>query len=89
MWEGIEVDTDIVVTHGPVRNIGDFIPSTRECVGCEDLLARLEIVKPKVCIFGHIHEGYGVYPSEHTIYINASICDANYTPTNKPHVIEL
>lgn len=89
VWEGIELDTDIVVTHGPVRNIGDFIPSSREYVGCEDLLARLQIVQPKLCIFGHIHEAYGVYPTDRTIYINASICDANYDPTNKPHIIEL
>jgi Icc-related predicted phosphoesterase len=51
-------------------------------------MARVESVKPKVHAFGHIHESYGWYYNEYTIFVNASICNESYAPVNKPYVIE-
>lgn len=89
VWNTIPEDTDVVITHGPPYQILDFIPATRENVGCKDFLARMEVVQPKLCVFGHIHEGHGSYALPGTTYINASICDANYDPTNKPQIFEI
>ena len=89
VWNTIPNDTDIIITHGPPAKIGDFIPSSREYVGCSDLLHRIQVIQPKLVCFGHIHESYGAHKVDETLYVNASICDANYDPTNKPHVIEL
>ena len=40
-------------------------------------------------VFGHIHEGYGVYTNEDTSFVNASICTRDYHPTNKPIIIDI
>ena len=58
-------------------------------VGCELLLNRIMDINPLVNVFGHIHEGYGVYTNENTTFVNASICTADYRPTNKPIIIDL
>lgn len=89
VWNTIPNDTNVLITHGPPAKIGDFIPSSREYVGCSDLLHRIQVILPKLVVFGHIHESYGMQTIDDTIYANASICDANYDPTNKPFVIQL
>jgi len=89
VWNTIPNDTDVIITHGPPARIGDFIPSTREYVGCSDLLHRIQVIQPKLVCFGHIHEGYGLHEIDETIFVNASICDANYDPTNKPVIIKI
>jgi Icc-related predicted phosphoesterase len=89
VWNTIPNDTDVIITHGPPAKIRDFIPSSREYVGCSDLLHRIQVIQPKLVCFGHIHEGYGLHKIDETTFVNASICDANYDPTNKPVKIEL
>jgi hypothetical protein len=37
-------------------------------------------------VFGHIHEGYGTSAEGPTTFLNASICDLAYRPTNAPLV---
>ena len=37
-WAAVPDGTHVVVTHGPAAGHGDFVPSRREHVGCEDLL---------------------------------------------------
>ncbi|KAG9235206.1 ser/Thr protein phosphatase family protein [Amylocarpus encephaloides] len=49
---------DIVMTHGPPHNILDT--TTSGPVGCESLLRAVSRARPKLCCFGHIHEGYGM-----------------------------
>jgi Icc-related predicted phosphoesterase len=95
-WEKIPDDTDVLITHGPPHGILDLVPASgfdRNCVdvrvGCEELRDRILEVKPKVHVFGHIHEGYGRIDSEGTTYVNASICDGRYRPNNKPIVVEI
>ena len=38
----------------------------------------LGIDKPKLVVYGHIHEGSGIYEYEDSILINASIVDRSY-----------
>ena len=86
-WALIPRATDVLITHGPPLNILDAIGD--EHVGCADLLLRVQDIRPRVHIFGHIHEGSGVIVRDGTTYVNASICDAHYKPVNPIRVIDL
>jgi predicted phosphohydrolase len=88
VWAKIPSDTDVLVTHGPPYGVLDQVPGG-EHVGCEELLKALPRVRPKVHIFGHIHEGYGVLEQDGTIFVNASTCNERYRPVNAPVIINL
>jgi len=60
-----------------------------ENVGCADLLEVVDEIKPKLHIFGHIHEGFIVTARGQITYINASSCDHLFQLTNEPIVYEL
>jgi predicted phosphohydrolase len=70
-WALIPDDTDVLVTHGPPFGIGDRTWSGSH-VGCEDLLRRVRQVRPRLHVFGHIHEGGGVYREDATVFVNAT-----------------
>ena len=84
VWRGIPDDTDIIITHGPAKGYGDFTVNDRSHVGCEHLRYRIHEIKPKLHVFGHIHEGAGVIKEVDITYINASILDERYEVVNKP-----
>jgi len=93
-WDMIPDDTDILVTHGPPYGHGDelamkFRRDGEERVGCVDLMNRIKEVKPKISVFGHIHEGYGVTEEDGIKFINASCLNENYRPVNPPIIIDL
>ena len=90
-WQLIPEDTDVLITHGPPKGIGDEVTVGFKCqnVGCVDLLARIHHLSLKAHIFGHIHEGYGEYRIAQTKLINASICTTRYEPLNAPIVVEI
>ena len=85
-WELIPDNTDIVITHGPVFGILDGTLAGKH-VGCISLLDRINEIKPKYHICGHIHEAYGIVNEEYTTFINCSIVDINYYVANKPIII--
>jgi Icc-related predicted phosphoesterase len=87
-WDMIPTKVDVLVTHGPPLGHGDAT-WRGEHAGCHDLLAAVERIRPKLHIFGHIHEGAGVTESDHTTFVNASSCDAFFSPVNPPIVIDL
>jgi Icc-related predicted phosphoesterase len=86
-WDLIPENTDILITHGPPFSHADQT-SGGEQVGCKDLLEVVEKIKPKLHVFGHIHEGYGLTHNESTTFMNASICDETYQPHNTPIVFK-
>ncbi len=90
-WQEIPENTDVLITHGPPKGIGDMADMGFKSlnVGCLDLLERIDQLALKAHIFGHIHEGYGLYQRGNTRLINASICTARYEPTNLPVVLDL
>lgn len=58
-WDQIPDETDVLITHGPPLGILDQAYDGHQC-GCPDLLTTIkERVKPRLHIFGHIHEGHG------------------------------
>jgi Icc-related predicted phosphoesterase len=87
-WKLIPKNTDVLVTHGPPAGILDQVNADRG-VGCEDLLKRINSIKPKVHVFGHIHEAYGSEVSGYTKFINASILDEKYQIANEPILFSL
>lgn len=87
-WNQIPDNVDILITHGPPYNILD--PGRDEPhVGCKDLAARINVVKPRLHLFGHCHSGYGRLSLGRTLYINAAACDELHNLVNKPQVISL
>jgi len=50
---------DIMLTHGPPHGILDRVHYGNENAGCENLLRAATRVRPRLHVFGHIHEGYG------------------------------
>ena len=50
---------DVVMTHGPPKNIRDLSALGRVHAGCDDLLEAVRKARPRVHCFGHIHEGWG------------------------------
>ncbi len=86
-WDMIPADIDILVTHGPPFGILDRT-RTGERVGCEDLLESLKRIKPKIHVFGHIHEGYGTIERDDVLFVNASVLNLSYQATQNPITVE-
>ena len=73
-WAKIPDDTQLLITHGPPAGIGDRTHDGRR-VGCEDLLRRVREVRPRLHVFGHIHEAAGRYDEDGTTFVNACVED--------------
>ena len=84
IWENIPEDTDVLITHGPPHKILDKVMYDHLHVGCEELIKRIDVVKPKIHLFGHIHETYGHEEKDGIHFVNASICNRGYDPINNP-----
>jgi len=58
-------------------------------VGCLDLLERVGHLNLTAHVFGHIHEGYGLYDRDGLRFVNASICNARFQPVNPPIILDI
>lgn len=54
-WPGV----DVMLTHGPPHGVFDRVVPGGGNVGCENLMRAVRRARPRVHVFGHIHEGYG------------------------------
>ena len=90
VWGKIPDDTDILITHGPPYGILDST-DLDDHVGCRALLSRVQAIRPKLHVFGHIHEGHGKeqVDEQSTIFVNASICDGRGKAVQSAIVVEL
>nr|3RL3_A Chain A, Metallophosphoesterase MPPED2 [Rattus norvegicus] len=89
-WNLIPEGTDILMTHGPPLGFRDWVPKELQRVGCVELLNTVQRrVRPKLHVFGGIHEGYGTMTDGYTTYINASTCTVSFQPTNPPIIFDL
>jgi len=87
----IPTDVDILITHSPPFTVRDETVDGRQ-VGSPSLTAHiLSRLRPKLHVFGHIHEAYGIdtYQWTPTKFVNASHVNERYEPVNKPVRIEL
>jgi predicted phosphohydrolase len=87
-WESIPTGIDVLVTHGPPAGILDRT-SRGEHVGCADLRRELLRIRPRLHVFGHIHEAYGTVEIDGTRFVNASNCTERYHPVQPPIVVDL
>ncbi len=87
-WALVPDGVDVLMTHGPPAEVLDRTAND-EGVGCRDLSRALERIRPRLHVFGHIHESYGRLERDGTTYVNASNCDLKYRPVQAPIVVEL
>ena len=89
-WEAIPDNTDILITHGPAFGTLDTVKGREwDNLGCELLAQRIEVIKPKIHICGHIHYGRGYKPYHDTAFVNASSLGEDYEYQNKPIILIL
>ena len=89
VWSKIPNGTDVLITHGPPHGRGDITLHSGN-FGCVNLLEEIQQrVKPRLHIYGHIHEGYGASFDGSTLYVNASSLDIGYEAINPCIVIDL
>jgi Icc-related predicted phosphoesterase len=95
-------DIDILVTHGPPYGLMDEVDEVTKWgtkqfnAGSRSLLKKVFQIRPKLHVFGHIHEGYGKHdhvPREGSSeelgitpikFVNCSHVNERYQPVNKP-----
>ena len=87
-WDMIPSDTDILITHGPPTAILDKSIDGKHC-GSQSLFQKIiRTTQIKLHVFGHIHEDYGIVEYQDKTFVNCSIMNENYKPTNKPVRLE-
>lgn len=87
-WNAIDVDTDILITHGPAWGMLDIIPGNLR-VGCEILTEKIKNSKVRTLICGHIHHSYGEMMRDWVHYINAATLNERYEVQNPPIIFEI
>lgn len=77
-WDIIPLDTNILITHGPIKGFLD-VTMRGDVTGCPYLLDKVsELKELKLHVCGHIHEAYGSVVSPNgQVLINASVLDHN------------
>ena len=91
-WNQIPLNTDVLITHGPPFGVLDVVireDMPDEAVGCRALLQRISVVKPRLHLFGHIHEGFGSRQVNDVLHRNISTMNRHYQIVNDPQVIDL
>jgi Icc-related predicted phosphoesterase len=86
-YEAIPDGVDIIISHGPAYGYGDKTP--RERTGSMAFLKRIDEIKPKLVVTGHIHCDPGIWKRGDTIICNATLLDDNYRVANEPRVFEI
>lgn len=87
-WNLIPENLDILIVHGPAKGVLDTTLKGEQ-VGCQNLLETVLTKKPKLFIFGHIHESRGQKEIEGIKFVNASSVDRYKTKTYPPFVFEI
>lgn len=96
-WDLIPQGIDILVSHGPPQGYGDLTEDHETTgkiihVGSPSLTLKIEEIKPKLVVYGHIHSGYNTYTNPNcpnTILANVAYVNEKYQPANDPMVFEL
>lgn len=87
-WNSVPVDTDVLICHGPPKDILDLVNNNLNPdphVGDPYLRKMLEETNIPYCIFGHIHEQGGKSEQlQDTLCYNVSVLDEKYKVSNKP-----
>jgi predicted phosphodiesterase len=87
-WAAVPERLDVLVTHTPPHGLLDRT-AHGENVGCEELTRALARIRPRLHVFGHIHEAHGATHVDGTLAVNACSCDLRYRAVNAPVVVDL
>lgn len=88
-WDLVPDHTDVLVTHMPPKLAQLDVNHHGESMGSHSLLEATKRVRPKLHVFGHIHEGAGVYVENDITYVNACLTGRDRKPAYNPVEIEL
>ena len=92
-WSKMPDKIDVLITHAPPFGIGDLASDYNGAhLGCKHLLTKVKELKPKLHVYGHIHEAGGVRTDGTTIFANAGIMSRWHRKGmafNPPIVIDL
>lgn len=82
---------DIIVSHGPAYGYGDKVPRRArfERVGSMAFTKRIDEIKPKLVVTGHIHCDPGIWTRGGTIIVNATVVNERYQLVYEPRVFEI
>lgn len=87
-WRQIPADIDVLITHTPPFGVLDRTKLGVNA-GCQDLLGELKRIKPKVHVFGHIHDGFGTLERDGVKFINAAVWRSKTRTFSEPICFEL
>lgn len=79
-WVLIPDDTDVLITHGPPAGYGDTV-ITAGRAGCADLLEAARRVKPRLHLYGHIHQDGGYWIEGEIGFANVTTWECERAPS--------
>jgi Icc-related predicted phosphoesterase len=77
---------DVLLIHGPPAGYGDTTTKGMG-VGSTAELELIDRVAPRLCVFGHIHEGRGTWQRAGTTLVNCAAVDVAYELVADPVVV--
>lgn len=80
IWAKIPSGIDVLVTHSPPAGIGDRSPIGGRA-GCADLRRRVAELRPRLHLFGHIHQDGGLWREDGTVFANVTTWECERAPT--------
>ncbi len=91
IYATIPKNTDIIISHGPPYGLLDTVTYNGKTLhtGSKSLLEKVIEIKPKLCLFGHIHPTYGKLEENGITFANVALVDDNLRVKNEPMVFEL
>lgn len=83
----IPMETDVLITHQPPLGVLDSSDVTYW--GDAVLFKKIKDVQPKLHLFGHVHNFYGIMKLGETVFSNASVVDEQYQLVNTPRLLSI
>jgi Icc-related predicted phosphoesterase len=87
-FAAIPAGLDVLLAHGPPLGICDRAIRDADA-GSAALRDAIERARPRVCVFGHIHEGRGEETFAGVRCLNVSVVDERYILRHAPVEVEL
>jgi Icc-related predicted phosphoesterase len=90
-WNNIHDNIDIILLHSPPYGILDKVShdNSDKNIGSISLNERIDKVRPKLVVFGHNHNEYGIVEKDGIKYVNASLLTEQYKMKKLPIVVEI
>jgi Icc-related predicted phosphoesterase len=77
---------DVLITHRAPLGILDSTDSKIH-YGSSLLLDKVDAIKPRLCLFGHTHDAYGIKMWEGITFSNGAVTDSKYDLLYSPQVL--